>query len=1211
MISPVLLNQRISQSTHVIEGRVIDQKSFWDPSHSNIYTSNLVETYKTFKNTATTYIEVVTEGGIVGNDKSVVEPSLELSVGDVGVFTLNSKALPNQFGKPVYEAFAGPQGFIKYNVEENVANEPFHKYTNLSSNLYSEIQLHTQLNYSVVKNVNPFFVAPANMSNSTQGVSAIVSFSPTTITAGTFSVLTINGSGFGATRGTSFVEFKRADDGGATFCRPDVLSYLSWSDTQIQVRVTTTGAGTVNSTPGTGVIRVDVGGVKSTSTGTLTVPYAHLNVYSSGSAPITIYNTRHVNKQAGGYMWQMFTGFDANASAKASFLRAFQSWRCGTYINWTTGPTTTVNAAANDGVNIIRFDVGSELPAGVLGRCTNWFSGCGAQPNQTWFVNELDIVFDDATTWNYGPGAPTFSQYDFESVAVHELGHGHELGHVINSAEIMNYSISNGQQKRTLSVNDLAGGNAVMTRNLSGGACAIPAMTALTASNCALGAPTASFTSNKTTVCAGQTVAFTNLSTGSPTANAWVFAGGTPSTSSVTNPTITYNTPGTYSVSLTATNSNGSNTYSVIGYITVSSPATLPLTQDFQTGVFPPTNWSLVDGGADAVKWQLSTSAGQASTQSAVFDNFSTNVSDTRDELKTFVNLAGFTSSKMTFYRAYGQTFTAPNIDTLEIRVSTNCGTSSTQVYYKGGSQIATGNGDAVTIYVPTAGQWVKDSIDLTPYVGNANVMVSIINRSHYGDGMYLDNINITGVTSSAPTATINSVSTACTGQSIALTNTTTGSPTSYTWTTTGGVPVSATTQTMSVSYATAGVKTISLTVANASGTVTVSKTITITATPVVTLTPTSTTICAGQTVTLTASGATTYTWLPTGSGTSSAVSPTSTTVYTVTGTTSGCISTSKMATVNVTAIPVVTITPTSTTSCAGQTRTLTASGATTYTWLPSGSGSTNIVSPTGTTVYTVTGTTAGCVSATKTATITVTSVPVITVTPTSTTICSGKSTTLTASGATTYTWIPASTGATKIVSPTGTTVYTVTGSVGSCNSTPKNATVTVVASPTLTASSNNTLICTGYTSTLTVTGNASSYTWSPAASLSSSTGTMVAASPTATTIYTVTATLGACTSTTSVTQNVSLCTGIANVVSSDEVNVFPNPSNGVFTLAYGSNVDEVNVIVINALGQTIKAETAKNISELSIDLTKMSKGVYYLKASTKDGSKLFKLILE
>jgi len=1339
LMYPVLLSQRVPQSSLIVEGKVINQKSFWNTAHNHIYTSSLVEVYKTFKSTSSPYIEVISEGGIVGDEMHKVEPSLELEIGDVGVFTLIPNAEMAQFGKPVYETYAVAQGFIKYDLANDMATEPFNKYENASVTLYATIEQFTGVTHSIVKPINAFQQA-TTVINSVQAVAAITGFTPTTITAGTYSILTVNGSGFG-TSGT--IEFKNADDGGATTVQPLASEIISWTASQIQVKVPT-GAGT-------GVIRVN--GVNSTQT--LTIPYSHLNVTSSGNIA---YTTKHINKSAGGYVWTYNTAFNSNAPAKASFERSLGSWRCATYINWTlSGTTSSVSAAASgDGVNIVTFN--GSLGAGVLGNCYSYWGGCGSDPSMGWYVTELDIQFSNTPgglSWQFGPAAPTGSQYDFESVTVHELGHGHQLGHVINSSDLMHYALSNGQSKRALNADDLSGGLAVMTRNAGAAVCAKTNMTPLNSSNCALGAPTASFTSNKTSVCPGQTVAFADASSGNPTSWSWTFAGGTPSTSAVQNPTITYNTGGTYSVALTATNTNGSSTYSVVGYITVSLPTTLPLTQDFQTGVFPPTNWSVVDAGADAVKWQLSTSAGQASTQSALFDNFTTNVTGTRDEIKTFVNLTGFTSSKMTFYRAYGQTFLAPNIDTLEVRVSTNCGTSSTQVYIRGGSQIATGNGDGVTLFVPTAAEWDQDTVDLTPYVGNPSVMVSIINRSNYGDGMYIDNINITGTSTAAPTATINSVSTACTGQSIALTNTTTGAPTSYSWTMTGGTPTSATTQTTSVSYATAGVKTVSLTVANATGTVTVSKTITITATPVVTVTPTSTTSCAGQTHTLTASGATTYTWLPSGSGASNVVSPTSTTVYTVTGTTSGCVSTPKTATINVTAVPVVTVTPTSTTSCAGQTRTLTASGATTYTWLPSGSGASNVVSPTSTTVYTVTGTTSGCVSTPKTATINVTavpvvtvtptsttscagqthtltasgattytwlpsgsgasnvvsptsttvytvtgttsgcvstpktatinvtaipvvtlspissticssqtttltasgattytwlptgsgtssavtptattvytvtgttsgcvstpktatvnvtSVPVITVTPTSTTICSGKSTTLNASGATTYTWLPTGSGASNVVSPTGTTVYTVTGSIGSCNSTSKNATVTVIASPTLTASSNNTIICTGSTATITATGNATSYTWSPAGSLSSSTGSVVAASPTVTTTYTVTGTLGSCTAATSVTQNVSLCTGIANIVSSDEANVFPNPSNGVFTLAYGTTIDEVNVTIINALGQTVKTETAKNINQLSVDLTKMSKGVYYLKASTKDGSKLFKLILE
>lgn len=1201
LMYPVLLSERVPNSSLIIEGKVINQQSFWNAEYNHIFTSNLVEVYKNFKNSSPAYIEVITQGGIVGYNKEVVEPSLELSVGDVGVFTLVSNNEASQFGKQVYETYAVAQGFIKYDLESDIAIEPFNKYPNASSTLYNTIAQFTGTTYSIVKPINPFQPATPII-NSVQAVAAIASFTPTSITAGTYSVLTINGSGFGTTTGT--VSFRNADDGGGTFINALPTEIVSWSATQIQVKVP--------SEAGTGVIRVN--GVSSTQT--LIIPYSHLNVVYTNTTTATDYAfvTRHVAKQSGGYMWTYNTGFNSNAPAKAAFERSLQSWRCATYINWTlSGSTSTVNAAAGgDGVNIVTFN--PSLGTGILGNCYSYWSGCGTAPNMNWFVTELDIQFANnpssgSFTWQYGPAAPTGSQYDFESVTVHELGHGHQLGHVINSSDLMHWSISNGQSKRNLNSDDLNGGLAVMVRNTSGTVCSQTMMTPLTASNCALGAPSASFTANRTTVCPGQTVVFTNLSTGSPTANAWVFAGGTPSTSSVTNPTITYNTPGTYSVSLTASNSNGSNTYSVVNYITVSSASALPLTEGFQSGTFPPTNWSLVDDGGDAVKWSLSTSAGQTSTQSAMFDNWTTDVSGTRDEIKTFVNLSSYTSASMTFYRAYSQTYAAPNIDTLEIRVSTDCGATSVQRYLRGGSQLTTGAGTGLSLFVPTAAQWNQDTVDLTPYVGQSSVMVTFINRSHYGDALYLDNINITGVTASAPTATINSLSTACTGQSIALTANTTGTPTLYAWTMTGGSPASAATQSTTVTYTNAGVYTVSLTVANASGTTTATKSITITATPTVVPAFTNTTICAGNSTTLTLGGATTYTWLPTGSGSSSVLSPTATTVYSITGSTGGCTSSVRNVTVNVNASPVVTLTPASSTICSGQSRVITASGAASYSWSSGASTASVSVSPTLTTVYTATGTTSGC-SGTKTATVTVTAIPVVSVSPSNTTICSGKTVTLTASGATTYSWSSGS-GSVNVVSPGSNTVYTVTGSNGSCASAPVSATVNVVASPTLTALTDNTLICTGFSSTLTANGNATSYAWSPSASLSSSTGSMVIASPTTTTTYTVTGTLGSCTGTASVVQNVSLCTGIAGVIASNEVMVFPNPSNGAFTLAYGSNVEEVTVNVINTIGQTVKTQTAYNVAELNVDLTKMAKGIYYLKASTKDGNKLFKLILE
>lgn len=84
--------------------------------------------------------------------------------------------------------------------------------------------------------------------------------------------------------------------------------------------------------------------------------------------------------------------------------------------------------------------------------------------------------------------------------------------------------------------------------------------------------PAADFVGNPTSVLVGGTVNFTDLSGGSPTSWSWTFTGGTPSSSTLQNPTgIQYNAPGSYAVSLTATNANGSDTETKTAYIYVGN----------------------------------------------------------------------------------------------------------------------------------------------------------------------------------------------------------------------------------------------------------------------------------------------------------------------------------------------------------------------------------------------------------------------------------------------------------------------------------------------------------------------------------------------------------------------------------------------------------------------------------------------------------------
>lgn len=83
-------------------------------------------------------------------------------------------------------------------------------------------------------------------------------------------------------------------------------------------------------------------------------------------------------------------------------------------------------------------------------------------------------------------------------------------------------------------------------------------------------APVANFTVDIKSGNAPLSVQFLDLSVNKPTSWSWSFQGGTPSTSNLQNPTVTYNSPGIYQVSLTCYNSTGNNNITKTGYISVS-----------------------------------------------------------------------------------------------------------------------------------------------------------------------------------------------------------------------------------------------------------------------------------------------------------------------------------------------------------------------------------------------------------------------------------------------------------------------------------------------------------------------------------------------------------------------------------------------------------------------------------------------------------------
>lgn len=191
--------------------------------------------------------------------------------------------------------------------------------------------------------------------------------------------------------------------------------------------------------------------------------------------------------------------------------------------------------------------------------------------------------------------------------------------------------------------------------------------------------------------------------------------------------------------------------------------------------------------------------------------------------------------------------------------------------------------------------------------------------------------------------------------------------------------------------------------------------------------------VCQGDSLKLTGSGAGTYTWANGANTASVYVKPVSGyNTFSLAGmsSTNNCVS---MQTIGIAVItPSVNYTS-SLTICNGASALLSASGANTYTWngIPTGTSGQQLVSPQNSTTFTLEAITQSISTqcrSTHLATVIVKPLPTLSVSSSNSIICKGGSVTLSASGANTYTWNSGSTSGTVLISPTTTSIYTVTG---------------------------------------------------------------------------------------------------------------------------------------------------------------------------------------
>lgn len=356
-----------------------------------------------------------------------------------------------------------------------------------------------------------------------------------------------------------------------------------------------------------------------------------------------------------------------------------------------------------------------------------------------------------------------------------------------------------------------------------------------------------------------------------------------------------------------------------------------------------------------------------------------------------------------------------------------------------------------------------------------------------------------------------------------------------------------------------------------------------------------------------------TYTWSPATELSASNISNpvanvTSTRTYTITGVTSGCMT---YDTVQIFVKP----TPTpnlgnDTLFCSLPVILNANTTANSFLWNNASIGSSlNITNPG---KYWVRATNSNGCSNTDTIQVGLGSFPIVTLGP-DTAFCQGSNINLYAGSGTgnVYAWSNGSTASSITVNTTGTYSVLVTNTVGCQSSDIIN--ITSKAKPTVSLVFNGlTSFCKDDNTTkLLLEGSPSGGTYIGAAVTGNTFTANQAGQGAHVILYTITGANG-CSNTAKDTLTVSACVGIEELSNGMNLNVYPNPSTGIFTLDLTTNSDLKGTIYLTSIdGKVVFNDVVEGngLISKSINISHLSNGIYYLKLETKDAMKTYKVL--
>lgn len=471
-LHPVPLDERVDSATQIAIGKIIQVKSVWDQGRNNIYTLYTIQSSSFYKQ-ATNYafIDVVLPGGVIGEDAQIMSPSVHLQLQQEYLLFLSPSSIPfensNSLSNPTYQLYGYTQGALPLTngkFQDFFGEKPLPA-AMLLSYIENRTGFEPSLPYPITEIPNRRserngFARRSNFTLSNGGGIATNTFYAGRIEEEQQMVIT--GAGFGSNIGT--IQFANSDNGGQGFTTfPKASDIVSWTDTEIRCKVPLTA--------GTGTMQVYHEDNSIIGEKDIEILWGIKPIYSTYKN-FEVSTRQFINfidfDGTGGYTlhYNFPSGLYSNGPAKAAFERALDKWQCATGVHFNISTESTDEGSDKDDICSIMFQL--EMPVGVVAMTSSRYKASGSNScdlfNTTWYLREFDMQFAHpdnmipGLTWSYDTDNAETLEFDFETIALHELGHAHGIGHVNDVNSSMYYGIENGVTKRALSNRDIEGG---------------------------------------------------------------------------------------------------------------------------------------------------------------------------------------------------------------------------------------------------------------------------------------------------------------------------------------------------------------------------------------------------------------------------------------------------------------------------------------------------------------------------------------------------------------------------------------------------------------------------------------------------------------------------------------------------------------------------------------------------------------------------------